>query len=139
MVQGVRHRVTLSPLLPRLDVTPRSSGPSTTREKDVTFRLGLSVFRLFRLAVPHEPCLASVFTSRSSSRTGGFPESGFRTGLNTLRPRAASGRCLQSKHSHCFVEEFRVEPHWMSATTEILAVEPLTQPLSGVVGKGDIF
>ena len=60
----------------------------------VTVRLGISVFRPFRLAVPHWRSPGSVSTSRSSNRTCRFPASGSRTRAHafahgSLRPRAA--------------------------------------------------
>jgi transposase len=48
------------------------------------FRRGLSVVRLFRSVVPHEPCRASVSTSCSSNRTCSFTAFGSRLRLQAF-------------------------------------------------------
>lgn len=108
-LQGADRQVLAQDLDIRTSVPPPELAvqirPAMTRLRRVGVwrvccRSGLSVVRLFRLAVPHEPGHDAVSTPRSSNRTCRFPASGSdkthafaRDRSHFSRPRWTSPNC----------------------------------------------
>lgn len=80
----------------------------------------------------------SVSTPRSSNRTCPFRASGFRSRGFMLALTKVSLERLQSQQSKLLMEIHRCLSHWLDSPTEMLSVQPLTQPMSSVVIHGPI-
>ena len=97
MVQAIGYASNQRPLLERFHGQVEIGRVRMWRGE---FRLGLSVIRHFRPAVPHEPCRASVSTSCSSNRTCSFTASGSHLKPSSLRFRQVNltaGKLYEAK------------------------------------------